>query len=75
MYRRLNVSLPEKTLRLLNSATKVGNRSRLVDLAIRHYLKTVGAARFRILLEEGYRRHAKRDRSVAAEWSSLDAEA
>ena len=75
MNRRLNITLPEQTVRLLDRAVPKGHRSRLIDDAIRQYLTTVGRAALRKRLEEGYRRSAGQDLEIAADWFSLDEEA
>ena len=38
MHRRINVTLPEETLQLLERVTKKGDRSRLIDEAVRRYV-------------------------------------
>lgn len=74
MNKRLNITLPEQTVRLIDRAVPKGNRSRLIDDAIRQYLATVGRAALRKRLEEGYRRSAARDLEIAAEWFAADDE-
>lgn len=74
MNRRLNITLPEQTVRLLDRAVPKGNRSRLIDDAIRQYLTTVGRSALRKRLEEGYRRNAGQDLEIAAEWFSVEDE-
>ena len=75
LYRRVNITLPEETLELLDRATQGRNRSRLIDRAVRHYLETFGRAKLREKLKEGYLRRAERSRALAAEWFSLEEEA
>jgi CopG family transcriptional regulator/antitoxin EndoAI len=70
--RRLNITLPERTVKMLDRAAPKGNRSRLIDDAIRQYLTTVGRAALRKRLEEGYRRGAEQDLEIAAEWFSAE---
>lgn len=73
-YRRINITLPEKTIRLIDRAARKGDRSSLISEAVRHYVASVGKTRLRRLLKEGALRHAERDRSVAEDWGSLDAD-
>lgn len=75
MQKRINVSLPEKTVRVLDRAVRKGDRSRFIDVAIRRYLKQVGRARLRKELAEGYRRNADEDLELASKWFALDEEA
>jgi metal-responsive CopG/Arc/MetJ family transcriptional regulator len=74
MNRRMNISLPVETLRLLERAVEKGHRSRLIDLAIRRYLSSAGRASLRKQLAAGYRRSADRSLSIAAEWFPLEEE-
>jgi CopG family transcriptional regulator / antitoxin EndoAI len=75
MHQRLNITLPEETVRLIDSIAKSGNRSRLIDQAVREFLRRKQWASLRKQLEEGARRRAKRDLALNEEWSSLEAEA
>lgn len=68
MNKRLNITLPEQTVRLLDRAAPKGDRSRLIDDAIKKYLTTVGRAALRKRLKEGYSRNAAADLEIAAEW-------
>ena len=74
MRLRLNVILPEETVRLLDRAAARGNRSRLIDQAVRRYLRGRNLARLRKLLREGALQRAARDLGLAEEWFSLDEE-
>jgi len=75
MHQRLNITLPEETVRLIDRAAKSGNRSRLIDQAVREFLWRKQRASLRKQLEEGARRRAKRDLALSEEWPSLEAEA
>ena len=75
MRRRVNIILPEETIRLLDRAAQRGERSRLIDQAVRRYLRGKKLAQLRKLLREGAEKRAARDRGLAEEWFSLDEEA
>ena len=72
---RINVSLPEETVRLMDRVAKKGSRSRLIDVAIRRYVKSVGKARLKTELEIGYRTLAKSSLKMAEEWFPVDEQA
>ncbi len=72
MYRRLNVTLPEGTVRMIDQAAKRGNRSRFIDLAVKRYVEQVGRANLRQMLKEGAVRRAGRDLRIAQEWFHLE---
>ena len=71
---RLNVVLPEQTVRLIDRAVPKGQRSRFIDLAVRSYLGEQSRARLRELLREGAEVRRERDLALAGEWFALDAE-
>ena len=75
MHRRINVTLPEETIQLLDRVGNKGSRSRLINQAVRHYVRTVGKRSLRQRLKEGALRHAENDRHLAADWFALDEEA
>jgi CopG family transcriptional regulator / antitoxin EndoAI len=75
MHRRLNITLPEETIRLIDRIAKNGNRSRLIDQALRAFISGKQRALLRKQLEEGARRRAKRDIGLSEEWASLEEEA
>lgn len=74
LHRRINITLPEETIRLIDRVARKGDRSHLISEAVRHYVASLGKARLRRLLKEGALRHAERDLTIAEDWSSLDAE-
>jgi CopG family transcriptional regulator / antitoxin EndoAI len=75
MHRRINISLPEETLALIDRVAKLGDRSRFIDEAVKHYVQEVGRGKLRKQLQEGALRRAKRDLMLAEEWFGLDEEA
>lgn len=64
---RVNVSLPEETLRLLDRAAGKGARSELINEAVVRYLANLGRNRLRWRLKEGAVARAERDRALATE--------
>jgi CopG family transcriptional regulator/antitoxin EndoAI len=72
MHRRINVTLPDETIRLIDRVARKGDRSFLISEAVRHYVASVGKARLRRLLKEGALRRAGRDTGLAEEWCSAD---
>lgn len=75
MAKRLNIVLPEDTVRVLDRITKPGERSRFIAEAIEHYVRTVGRAGLRERLKQGALTRADRDRELAGEWFSLEHDA
>ncbi len=75
VVRRINICIPERTLRLLDRVAPKGERSRLIDQAVRRYVETVGRRNLKRQLAEGARRRAERDLALAADWFALEEEA
>ena len=71
---RLNVVLPEQTVRLIDRTVPKGQRSRFIDIAVRSYLGEQSRAKLRNLLREGAEARRERDLALAEEWFALDAE-
>ncbi len=74
MRLRVNVTLPEETVRLIDRVARKGNRSRFIDQAVRHYVDQVGKASLRRLLKEAAVRRAARDLRLAHEWFAVEEE-
>ena len=75
MQRRINISLPEETVRLMDRVSPRGNRSRLINEAVRRYVASRRRATLRKRLKDGALRRAERDLRLSAEWFLLDEEA
>ena len=72
MHKRINITLPEETLRLIDRVSEKGDRSRLINQAVKHYLETVGRANLKRRLKEGAERNAERDLQLTHDWFSLE---
>ena len=75
MRRRLNITLAEETVRLIDRVAKKGDRSRLIGEAVTHYVGKLGRTKLRKRLKEGALRRAERDLRLAGEWFALEEEA
>jgi CopG family transcriptional regulator / antitoxin EndoAI len=74
MRKRINITLPEETLDLIDRVTEQGDRSRFIDEAVRHYIEGTGRANLRKRLKEGAIHRAERDLHLAEEWFTIDEE-
>lgn len=75
MNKRLNITLPEQTIRLMDQTSPKGQRSNLIARAIKYYVQNQKRTELRKLLAEGARVRAKRDLKIAEEWFPLEEEA
>ena len=72
IYKRVNITLPAQTLKRLHYVSPERTRSRFIAEAIEFYLKEKQRSEVRVLLQDGARERAKRDRALAEEWFSFD---
>ena len=75
VHRRINITLPEETVKLMDRVSRKGDRSRLINEAVRRYVREVGRANLREQLKAGYLHGAERDRHLVEEWFAIDEEA
>ena len=75
MNKRINVILPTATVAVLDKVATKGNRSALIDRAIRHYVKTQSQQSLRERLKQEALTNAERDLQIATEWFPLEEEA
>jgi len=75
MNKRINIILPTATVAVLDKVAPKGNRSALIDRAIRHYVKTQSQQNLRERLKQEALANADRDLQMAAEWFPLEEEA
>lgn len=73
MHQRLNISLPDTTVRLLDRVVPKGDRSKFIDHAVRRAITRTTKSQLRRALAKGYGRRAEEDRRLAAEWDHLSA--
>ncbi len=74
IHKRVNITLPEQTLQIIDRVVKQGDRSRFIDRAVRFYIDEVGKENLRKELQEGAQVRAQRDRNMANEWFFLEEE-
>ena len=75
MHRRINITLPEETVRLIDRVSAKGDRSSLIDRAVKRYVAQSRRAKLKKQLKEGALRRAKRDSQLAEESFFLEEEA
>ena len=75
MHRRINITLPDATVRLIDRVAAKGDRSRLIDEAVREYVRRTGRTELRKQLREGARRNAERDLMLTRDWFPIEEEA
>ncbi len=75
MKKRLNITLPEQTIRLMDRVAGKGRGSSLIDRAVRRYVKEETKANVRKQLAESCQANAAIDLQLAKEWFPLEEEA
>jgi CopG family transcriptional regulator/antitoxin EndoAI len=71
-YKRVNITLPNKTIKLLDSVADKGERSSFVDRAVHFYIEEVGRANLNKQLREGAMERSSRDLSLADDWFLIE---
>ena len=72
MVRRLNISLPERTVELIDRIAGKGQRSALIDRAVLRFVQQESRASIRAQLAAGARDRAARDLQLAEEWFPIE---
>ena len=75
MNKRLNITLPEATVRLMDRVAGKGRRSHLIDRAVRRYVKEETRANLRKQLAAAYQASAEEDLKLAQDWFPVDEQA
>jgi hypothetical protein len=70
--KRINIILPETTLRAISKIAKPGDRSKFIDRAVQHYIATQSVEALRSRLEQAAIRDRDIDRKIAGEWQHVD---
>lgn len=71
--KRINITLPEATLRLLDRVAPRGDRSRFIKEAVHAYVEMRGKGRLKHALKAGAKARASRDLALTADWFAVDA--
>jgi hypothetical protein len=74
MAKRINVVLPEATIRTLDRLARPGERSRLINKAVQYYAATQSAEALRERLKAAAIRDRDLDEEIARDWLAVDQE-
>ena len=75
MNRRINITLPNETIELLNRIVPKGDRSRFINDAVKYYITEVEKKKLREQLRQGAIERSQRDLNLAETWFDLEEEA
>lgn len=82
MRRRINITLPDETIELIDQVIEKGDspedrlrqRSRFINEAVQYYIAQKTLANLREQLKEGAIQRAERDLGLVEEWFDLEEE-
>jgi len=74
MYQRINITLPNETLQLLDRLAPKGDRSHFIDQAVKYYVNAEAKKNLREKLKQGALRWADRDLCLTQDWFTIDEE-
>ena len=75
MSKRINIMLPDETVRVLDRVAAKGSRSQFISRAVIHYVETRSKRSLRERLKQEALVNASRDLELAAAWFPLEEEA
>ena len=75
MNRRINITLPNETIELLDRIVPKGDRSRFINDAVQYYITEVEKKKLREQLIQGAIERSQRDLNLAETWFDLEEEA
>ena len=70
--KRINVVLPEETIRVMDTIAPKGNRSRLISDAVLYYVTSKAKSHLAERLKQGAVANAQRDLELAEEWFPVE---
>lgn len=73
-HKRINITLPESTVAMLETVADKGGRSTFIDAAIRKHIHEMRKEDLREQLKAGAVANAERDLEIAGEWFDLEEE-
>ncbi|CAN5172567.1 hypothetical protein BH20ACI2_BH20ACI2_10700 [soil metagenome] len=73
-YKRINITLPESTVAMLETVADNGARSTFIDAAIKKYIHEIRKQDLREQIKVGAIANAERDLEMAREWFDLEEE-
>ncbi len=73
-HQRVNITLPEATLKIIDRVAGTGKRSRFIDTSVKYYVRETTRSKIRESLKNGYATLAEADRLIAKDWSVFDRE-
>lgn len=74
MSKRVNIMLPDQTIKVLDRVAPKGDRSRFISQAVLHYVETQSRANLRERLKQGALANARLDLEIAEEWFPVEQE-
>jgi CopG family transcriptional regulator / antitoxin EndoAI len=74
MTKRINVVLPEATIKTIDHLARPGQRSSFIDRAVQHYVNTATPDALRERLKRAALRDRDLDLEIASDWFAVDQE-
>ena len=75
MSKRINIMLPDQTVKVLDKVAVKGDRSRFISQAVLYYVQARSKANLRERLKQGALANAKLDLEISGEWFPVEQEA
>jgi CopG family transcriptional regulator/antitoxin EndoAI len=75
MRKRINIVLPETTVKAISRMARPGQRSEFINQAVKHFVAHHSTEALRMQLEATAIRDRDLDREIAADWLAVDEQA
>ena len=72
MYRRINITLPEETIQLIDGVVPTRDRSHFINEALKYYIAQTQKNQLKQQLKQKAIRRAEWDLNFAQDWLSLE---
>ena len=74
MAKRINIILADTTLKTIDRLSRRGQRSRFIERAVQHYVRTNSPQALQERLKQAALRDRDLDLEIAGDWSAVDQE-
>lgn len=72
MYQKINITLHQQTINMIEQIANKHNRSSFIDEAVRYYIEHIKKVKLREQLKEGAINRAERDLKISKELNDLE---
>lgn len=72
LHKRINITLPQETLALIDRVSGERNRSSFINYAVKRYIDEAGRTKIKAQLKEGSIKRAEFNLGIAEDWFDVE---